>query len=115
MREWILLIARKKLAALRESPPVWLPAYAIAEGKPLRVASVVALTLGLLRELSGEAHLERAKQLAINCECVNPTNGPKKAQVNLLAGGRVMKPHHSEEEIYVAVTERRFKGVNRCC
>src|SRR5437867_8087036 len=30
VREWILLLARKRLATLRESDPVWLPDYAMA-------------------------------------------------------------------------------------
>ncbi len=35
IREWLLLIARKRLADLRESEAVWLPDYAVAEGRPL--------------------------------------------------------------------------------
>jgi carbon starvation protein len=31
LREWFLLVARKKLAELRESRPVWLPDYAVTE------------------------------------------------------------------------------------
>src|SRR5206468_5135643 len=37
VREWILLLARRKLAQLRESEPVWLPEFAVAEGKPLEI------------------------------------------------------------------------------
>src|SRR5262249_35289951 len=44
-REWLLLLARRRLAMLRENEPVWLPDYAIAETKPLHVASVLALAL----------------------------------------------------------------------
>src|SRR6185295_14440778 len=53
IREWILLLARKKLAALRESEPVWLPDYAVAEGKPLRLFSLLTLAFALAKELSG--------------------------------------------------------------
>jgi carbon starvation protein len=34
VREWILLLARRKASALSETPPVWLPEYAVAEGRP---------------------------------------------------------------------------------
>ena len=33
VREWVLLLAQKKLATLRETPPTWLPDYALAEAK----------------------------------------------------------------------------------
>src|SRR6185503_4906573 len=35
VREWVLLLARKRLARLSETSPAWLPEYAVAEGKPL--------------------------------------------------------------------------------
>src|SRR5438445_2370396 len=47
VREWILLLARKRLATLRESEPVWLPDYALAEGKPLRLFGLIALAFAL--------------------------------------------------------------------
>ena len=67
LREWLLLLARKKVAELRETPPVWLPDYAVAEAKPLNFLSLLALGLALVKELSGEAHLDRAQKQA--CEC----------------------------------------------
>ena len=95
VREWILLLARKKAAELRETPPVWLPDYAIAESKPLNVLSLLALGLALLKELSGESHLERAQKLACECNAVHAEKSP--------------------QQIYVETTEERFKGVRRCC
>ena len=95
VREWILLLARKKVAELRETPPVWLPDYAVAEAKPLNFLSLLALGLALVKELSGEAHLDRAQRQA--CEC-GTAHGEK-----------------SPEKIYVETTEERFKGVRRCC
>src|SRR5439155_8424641 len=67
VREWILLLARRKLAVLRESEPVWLPDYALAEAKTLNVVSLLALAFALAKELSGEADLERAQQAASVC------------------------------------------------
>jgi hypothetical protein len=98
VREWILLLARRKAAELRETPPVWLPDYAIAESRPLNVTSLIALGLALLKELSGEAHLERA-HAAQPCSC-----GTQEQQL-------VRTP----EQIYVETTEQRFNGVRRCC
>ena len=95
LREWLLLLARKKVAELRETPPVWLPDYAVAEAKPLNFFSLLTLGLALAKELSGEAHLDRAQKQACECE----TAHAKK----------------SSETIYVETTEQRFKGVRRCC
>jgi len=96
VREWILLIARRKLARLSESEPVWLPHYAVAEAKPGQLVSLVALALALAKELSGEAQLERAQQI---CDyTVAPTDAKA-----------------TKQKIYVETTEKRFDGVTRCC
>ncbi len=97
VREWILLLARKRLAELRETPPVWLPDYALAAAKPLHLLGLFALAYALARELSGEADLERATQLAEQCELANPAH------------------HHDKARVYLAVTERRYRSVRRCC
>jgi carbon starvation protein len=101
VREWILLLARKRLAELHEAPPVWLPEYALIEGRPLKVLGLLALALALARELSGEAQLERAKHEATCTHCHD---------------------HHatlsrsSTQALYVQVTEARYTGkINRCC
>ncbi len=90
LREWILLLARRKLAVLRETEPTWLPDYAIAEARPLHVVSLLALAVALAKELSGESHLERAQATAC---------------------------HHqkSSDRIYCEATEHRFNGIRRCC
>jgi carbon starvation protein len=90
LREWILLLARRKLAVLRESEPTWLPDYAIAEARPLHVASLLALGLSLVKELSGQSHLERAQASACHHE-------------------------KSSEQVYCEATEHRFNGIRRCC
>jgi carbon starvation protein len=101
VREWILLLARKKIAELRETPPVWLPAYAIAEAKPLNAMSLLALGFALAKELSGEAELDRA-QLAQFVQCPGEHEG-----VSHLA--------KTDKQIYVEATKERFNGVTRCC
>jgi carbon starvation protein len=92
VREWLLLIARKKAADLRETPPTWLPDYALAQAKPLSAVALLALAFALVKELSGEAELHRAHEHA----CAH-----------------AQKP--SDAQIYVQTTEQRFKGVKRCC
>ena len=93
VREWILLLSRRKPAVLHETEPVWLPDYALKEAGPdLRsVAGTAAIAFGLAKELSGEAHYERARQQA--CECARP----------------------SDAKFFVQTTEQRFNGVRRCC
>jgi hypothetical protein len=95
VREWLLLIARKRLADLRETPPTWLPDYAIAEGKPMHALSYFALFIGLAKELSVEAEIERAR--VPECAC---------------AEHQVQK---TDAEIYVSATEARYKSIRRCC
>jgi carbon starvation protein len=64
-REWVLLLARRRVAQLHESPPVWLPDYALAEARPANVMALIALGFALIRELSGQADIERAQK----CTC----------------------------------------------
>jgi len=104
IREWILLLARRKLAVLREAPPVWLPDYAIAESNPLNAAALLALGLGLLKEFSGEAHLERAREAQACSHCSQ--SGP---------ACRPTSPRQLEAQAYVQATESRFTGIRRCC
>lgn len=95
VREWFLLLTKRKPAVLHETEPVWLPDYALKEAGPnLRsAAGAAAIALGLAKELSGETQLERAQQAPAICAC-----HPAAAQ-----------------QIYVAATEARFNGVRRCC
>jgi len=107
-REWLLLIARKRLADLRESEAVWLPDYAVAEGKPLRFLGIFALALGLVRHLTDQAALDREQKSALTCAC------PCASGVNLL-GEKREEGAPDRGELYATVVERRFNGVNRCC
>ena len=96
LREWFLLLSRRKPAVLHETEPVWLPDYAVVEGgrRFSGAAGTAALALALAKEWSGESHLERAHQQAqAVCEC-HPANA---------------------QQIYVTATEQRFNGVRRCC
>src|SRR6266850_92773 len=94
LREWILLLARRKLAILKETDPVWLPDFAVAESRPLQVTALLALAFALLKELSGEAHLQRAQDAQTACAC---------------------KTGKTDSQIYKEATEHRFNGIRRCC
>jgi hypothetical protein len=96
VREWILLVARKRRADLHEAEPVWLPAYELAAEKPVHLFSLFVLAFALARELSGEAGVEREQKIVQTC--------------NNCGSEKEMR-----EQAYVAFTTRRFKGVNRCC
>jgi carbon starvation protein len=106
-REWILLLARKRAAELRETPPTWLPDYAVAEGKPFKLFSLLALTFALVKELSGEAAVDRAARHAAFC----PTTAPR---VDLLGGGEAVA-RRQRQQAYVQATEQKFNQPNRCC
>jgi carbon starvation protein len=108
VREWILLLARKKLAVLRETAPTWLPDYAIAEAKPLHMAAVIMLGFALLRELSGEAKIDRLQQ---QCACAKPD----RVRLNVGLGEPAAPSCLTREEAYVRASEERFNGINRCC
>jgi len=100
LREWFMLLSRRKPVVLHETESVWLPDYAVIEGGRnfSGAAGTAALTLALAKELSGEAAIERAQQHATVSECDHAARGDKTAQ-----------------KIYLEVTEQRFNGVRRCC
>jgi carbon starvation protein len=104
VREWVLLVARKKAAEPRETPPTWLPDYAVVEGKPFKLFSFFALSLSLLKELSGEAAVDRAQQHRGTCS--------QMLEVDLLGGGLKQQTRGAA---YAAAVEHRFEGPNRCC
>ncbi len=101
--EWLCLLRGRRDPVLAETPPVWLPDYAVKEpGQDLRpLAGTVALSIVLAKELSGEASLERARQTSEVCHCEN--------------GACAEAGKKSDSQLYLEVTEQRFNGVRRCC
>ncbi|HYE29894.1 MAG TPA: carbon starvation CstA family protein [Methylomirabilota bacterium] len=91
--EWVLLIARKRLALLNESEPVWLPEYAIAESKPLNALAWLSLAFLLLKELSGEAATARAAERISVCQC-DPVQGG---------------------DAYQTALRERYRTIRNCC
>jgi carbon starvation protein len=108
VREWVLLLSRRKPALLRETAPVWLPEYAVAEARPLHLAGLATVAFALAKELSGEAEMERACQAVILCEC---EQGPS-ARPAEMSGS---EPRQASARIYVEVAEKRFQGIKQCC
>ncbi len=105
LREWILLIARKKLAELRETEPVWLPDYAVVEGQPLKIWSLFTLAFLLAKEVSGQGAYDRA---TTQCACA------PKVTVSL-TGESTVACQETDGERFARVTEERFNKPNRCC
>jgi carbon starvation protein len=93
VQEWIRLLARQKISRLSETLPVWLPDYAVAEGRPRGSGNLLFLALLLARELSGQTAVERAQERSCGCAAAK--------QVRVRA--------------YLEVAQKRFDGINRCC
>jgi carbon starvation protein len=107
LREWFLLLSRRKPAVLHETEPVWLPDYAVVEGgrKFSGAAGTAALALALAKEWSGESHLERAQQ----CECSRVCENADVPRTHVRSYDK------TTPQVYVETTEQRFNGVRRCC
>jgi carbon starvation protein len=108
VREWVLLLSRRKPAVLRETEPVWLPDYAVAEFRPFRLAGVATVAFALAKELSGEAEMDRARQVATLCACEHGKTG-------CLAEKDASHARQANVRLYVEVAEKRFKGIKQCC
>ncbi len=94
--EWAQLLLGKKAPVLRETAPVWLPAE--TPERPLPVMGAIALGFTLLKEVSGEAAIDRERERAVACECAAPET---KAS--------------PRRNVFLTATEQRFRGINRCC
>jgi len=97
IREWLLLLGRRRPPQLHETEPVWLPGGVAPEPSPLGALGAVALGVALLKEVSGEAAIAREQVIAEACDCVE-------AQT---ARGR--------RNVYLTASTHRFTGVTRCC
>jgi carbon starvation protein len=94
--EWYRLIRREREPDLHESKPVWLPDYAVREGgTALSPMGAAALTLVLLKELTGEADIDRATQ----------------------DHAQICHENHKRQrsDIYVSQLEERYNSIRRCC
>ncbi len=102
--EWLRLLAASKAATTSETEPVWLPADAVSEPRPLPAMGIAVLGFTLLKELSGEGAIDRAQALAAACDCVK-SGEPDTAQVT----------KNRRRNAFLTTTEHRYTSVNRCC
>jgi carbon starvation protein len=105
--EWVKLLRGSSPPILRETPPVWLPDYAVSESSGVRLQAAVPLAIALARELSGEAHIEREAQITVQACGESHVSGACSAHNS-----------HGEKGVsqaYLETLERRYKGVTRCC
>jgi carbon starvation protein len=98
VREWFLLLSRRRAALVCETPPVWLPDYAMAQPKSGSWWGTFALLLGLARELTSEATYERARhQESTTCQCGHDHSS------------------RTDGQLYADVTKERYRSIRRCC
>jgi carbon starvation protein len=91
--EWLRLLRGSKDPTLSETEPVMRPLDPVPAASPAMGA--IALGALLLKELSGEAAIDRERQ-AQACECAKDPTKPRR-------------------NVYLSATERQFTSPNRCC
>jgi carbon starvation protein len=106
VREWVLLLARRRSAVLRETEPVWLSDSALVEPRAPSVLGVVALGCSLAKELSGEAAIDRAETRLVSC-CVEPRKAGQPAEV--------AESESARSQAYRQALEDKYRKINRCC
>jgi hypothetical protein len=124
IREWLLLLARRKPAELHETPPVWLPEFAVRESRSMTSLGVVTLAIALTKQLSGERQIQGA---ANDIELVSQPCGAHKADSHgdaasqdrtssdIRSANRTDLSRAQRKQAYLDQTERRFQGITRCC
>ncbi len=90
--EWLRLLRGTRKPDLAETEPVFISLDAPAPGHALGALALSAL---LLKEVSGEAAIER-ERIAQACECAKD-------------------PARARRNVFLSATERQFTSPNRCC
>jgi carbon starvation protein len=96
MREWWRLLAGRRSPELSETYPVILPPDPIS-GTPVAALGAVALGVALLKEVSGEADLDRAQARAEQCDCA------------------VAQTPTGRRNVFLSTLDDRYRGIRRCC
>jgi carbon starvation protein len=97
IREWMLLISGSREPRLSETEPVLLSPDALANERPVPLMGMAVLGFTLLKELSGQAAIDREQVRAEQCDCAEA------------------KTPRGRRNVFLTATEHRFRGVNRCC
>ena len=95
--EWLRLIRGSKSPETSETEPVWLPASALEPHRPVNVFGAAALAFTMIRELSGQAAIDREQARAEVCDCTEA------------------RTPRGRQNVFLTTTERRYTSVNRCC
>ena len=111
--EWLRLLAGMRRPDLREEPPTWLPAHALAEqGGSLHAAGVATVALALARHWSGQDAVDRAQAGTASC----PVDSPAMRILIDLPEVRRHVEWRQRSAAYVAATEGASSKDNpRCC
>jgi carbon starvation protein len=131
VREWLLLLARRRLAILHETEPVWLPEYKLAADRSLGIAGWIALAFALARELAGEAAFDRARARAAEvavcpqpahpdhpggsgaaCRAHTHTAAVAESTAGAVQGGGAGA---DDREVWLRTLDERYRGIRRCC
>ena len=104
VREWILLLSSRKDAKLSETEPILLSPSDLDYIKPIPVLGIAALGFTLLKELTGEADIDRERVRDQTCACEAAT--PRDFVAQKTPGRR---------NVFLTATERKFRTINRCC
>ncbi|MEO6739999.1 MAG: carbon starvation CstA family protein [Chthoniobacteraceae bacterium] len=94
VREWLKLLGGVRKPTLSETVPVLLPLEVVGR-PPGHALGAIAIGALLIKEVSGEAAIER-ERVTQACECAKD---PTKARRN----------------VFLSATERQFRTPNRCC
>lgn len=110
-REWVLLLAQKRKPILYETKPVWLPDYAVAEGKPIKWLGWLTLLFLAIKEVSGQSAVDRAEKLVVSNHCCH--NAEICSQENKTIHQN--SNYAIKKRAFLLATEHRFRNINRCC
>jgi carbon starvation protein len=95
--EWWRLIRRVKAPTLSETEPVYLPAEAVANANGAAAFGAVALGLTMIKELSGQAEVDRAMVRAEACDCPEA------------------RTPRGRQNVFLSSLDERYRTPRRCC
>jgi len=107
VREWILLLARRKAPQLQETEPVWLPPNEAVTAEPTGAFGAAALAFALVREISGQAAIDRIATVPETPIVVH-------VRRNVLLSEQPL-PKRDAAAPYLAALEHRYSRITRCC
>jgi carbon starvation protein len=95
--EWWRLISRSKAPALSETAPVYLPDGVVGSPSGAAAMGAVALGLTMIKELSGQADVDRAMARAEVCDCAEA------------------RTPRGRQNVFLTSLDERYRTPRRCC